>query len=75
VRWKEKSRKTRCRIPNINGNLADSLVLNEFKQIISKNPPLLDANLIKALVESPESTTQSDAFILQNKIAEMDAAC
>lgn len=71
---KEKSRRTRCSISNINGNMVDSLVLDELKQIFQKNFPVIDASSKKVLVVTPENTLQSELEVLQNRISQMDAA-
>ncbi|MDF2989306.1 MAG: site-specific recombinase, invertase Pin [Eubacterium sp.] len=39
---KEKSRKSRCDMPNANGNVVDGLALSEINNLFLKYPPLID---------------------------------
>jgi len=71
---KEKSRKSRCNIPNINGNTLDKSVLMELKQIASKNSPVFDEIFDKKdLVETAEDALEAEHEILKAKMAEIDA--
>ena len=71
---KEKSRKSRCNIPNINGNTLDESVLNELKKIAIKNLPVFDETLEKKdLVESTKDALEEEHEILKAKISEVDA--
>lgn len=70
---KEKSRKTRCDISNINGNIIDQTVLNELKLIATKNSPVLyEVDKRKALMENKNDTSQSEIKGLQGKILEVE---
>ena len=70
---KEKSRKSRCDMPNINGNVLDDSVLKELKQIASKNSPIFEEIYDrKTLVETTKDTLQSEIDILKAKMSEAD---
>lgn len=72
---KEKSRKSRCNIANINGNTIDNSVLKELKNIAAKNSPVFEEIFNKkVLVESTKDVLQSEIDTLQTKIAELDFA-
>lgn len=72
---KEKSRKSRCNIANINGNTLDNSVLKELKNIAAKNLPVFEEIFDKkALVETTKDAVQSEIDTLQIKMAELDLA-
>jgi site-specific DNA recombinase len=72
---KEKSRKSRCDIPNINGNVLDHSMLKELKNIISKNEPVFEEILDeKAFIETTKDVLQSERDALQIKVVELDLA-
>ncbi len=72
---KEKSRKSRCDISNINGNILDYSVLKELKAIAKKNSPLFDELFDKKkLVEDTKDILQSEADNLQSKLQETELA-
>ncbi len=70
---KEKSRKSRCDITNINGNTLDASILKELKNIAAKNSPVFDEVFNKkALVETTKNTVVLEIDTLQAKITELD---
>ena len=72
---KEKSRKSRCNIANINGNTIDNSVLKELKNITVKNSPIFEEILDrKTLVEMTKDIFQSEIDNLQAKMSESDMA-
>ena len=72
---KEKSRKSRCDIANINGNTLDVSVLKELKNIALKNSPVFDEIFNKkVLVETTKDDLQSEIDTLQTKMVELNIA-
>jgi len=70
---KEKSRKSRCNILNINGNTLDKSVLKEVKEFVVKNSPVFDEKLErKDLVEAAKDILEEENDILKAKIEEVD---
>lgn len=70
---KEKSKKTRCSVSNINGNVLDKSVINELKKIAKENSPLFDdINLRKTLIESTKDSMDSENELIKKKISEID---
>ena len=70
---KEKSRKSRCDIANINGNTLDNSVLNELKHLAAKNSPVFDEIFDKKnLVETTKGTLQLEIDAFQTKMTELD---
>jgi site-specific DNA recombinase len=70
---KEKSRKTRCDITNINGNILDNCVLQELKKIDFDNSLFfgkIDGK--NTLVDETKSSIQTEIDILKNKVFEAD---
>ena len=68
---KEKSRKSRCDIKNVNGNVIDKSIVNVLKKIAAKNPPLVDEVLgEKALVENSKDSIQIEIDEIQKQILE-----
>jgi site-specific DNA recombinase len=72
---KEKSRKTRCDISNINGNVLDESVMKELKNIASKHSPVFE-NLLdrRDLVETAKDALQSEIEVLESKLQETEMA-
>jgi len=67
---KEKSRRTRCNIKNINGNVIDSSILNEIKKIAVEYSPLLDNISEKeSLVETTKGSVQSEIDEIRKQIS------
>lgn len=70
---KEKSKKTRCDIGNINGNVLDDSVINELKKIAKENSPVIDETYSrKTLVETTKDSIDSEIDIIKTKIPEID---
>ncbi len=70
---KEKSRKSRCDVANVNGNTLDASVLKELKNIAEENSPVFDEiSDKKALVDTAKDVLQSEIYTLQAKITELD---
>lgn len=70
---KEKSRKSRCNIANINGNTLDASVMKELKNIAAKKSPVFDEIFNKkALIETSKDTLQSEIDAMQGKMTELD---
>ena len=70
---KEKSRKSRCAISNINGNTLDASVMKELKNIAAKNSPVFDEIFNKkVLIETSKDVLQSEIDTLQEKITGLD---
>lgn len=70
---KEKSRKSRCDIANINGNALDASILKELKCIAAKNSPVFDDIFSKnALVETTKDSVQSEIDTIRSKLTELD---
>ncbi len=72
---KEKSRKSRCDIANINGNTLDASVVKELKNLASKNSPVFQEIFDKkTLVDTAKDALQSEIETLQTKMSELDMA-
>lgn len=70
---KEKSRKSRCNIANINGNTLDACVIKELKNFAARNSSIFDeTNNRKALVETATDALQLEIDTLQTKMTELD---
>ncbi len=70
---KEKSKKKRCDIPNVNGNNIDKSVINELKKIAAKNSPVFSEVFDKkTLVRNERDTLQAEIDSLKTKIEEAD---
>lgn len=68
---KEKSKKTRCNVSNINGNVLDKLIINELKKIIKEKSPLFqDMNFKKTLIECNYMGSENE--LIEKKISEID---
>ncbi len=70
---KEKSRKSRCNISNINGNLLDKSVLLKINEITAKYPPLLDDSLGENELIGRNNAALGEYEVLMMKLAEMEA--
>lgn len=70
---KEKSRKSRCDIANINGNTLDASILKELKNIAAKNSPVFDEIFNKkALIDTIKDDLQTEIDTLKTKMVELD---
>lgn len=70
---KEKSRKSRCTIANINGNTLDASVIKELKNIATKNSPVFDEIFSKkVMVETTKDALQVEVDTLKTKMDELD---
>jgi site-specific DNA recombinase len=70
---KEKSRRLRCNIANINGNVIDCIAVKELKQIMSDYPPNfneINFKEVKSLRWMAE--TKSEIQLIQNKLTSSD---
>ncbi len=72
---KEKSRKSRCDMPNVNGNVLDNSVIKELKTIADQYPPLFDEMLgKKALIDITKDALPLETDMLKEKMTELDMA-
>ncbi len=72
---KEKSRRSRCSISNINGNTLDALVLDELRRITEKNSPVFEEISGKgSLVEAAGDALQPEIYRLRARAEELDLA-
>ncbi|RCX08289.1 site-specific DNA recombinase [Anaerobacterium chartisolvens] len=70
---KEKSRRSRCNISNINGNTLDASVLNELRRIIKKHPPMFEGiSHTGSLTEVAVSNPQPEIGKLRARAEELD---
>lgn len=70
---KEKSKKTRCNVPNVNGNVLDKSIINEIKKIAKDNSPLFsEINNKKNLIDTTKDSIEEKVNILQKKLLEID---
>ncbi|WP_036939510.1 recombinase family protein [Pseudobacteroides cellulosolvens] len=70
---KEKSKKIRCDVHNISGNILDNLVFNELIKIAWKNPPFIDdIRVSKNLFSTGHMSLELEKETLQKRIGEID---
>lgn len=70
---KEKSKKTRCEMKNINGNILDKSIVSELKKIAAKNSPIFnDVSTKKNLVDTTKNEIDSEVERIKFKIEEID---
>jgi site-specific DNA recombinase len=70
---KEKSKRIRCAMHNINGNTLDKLILNELIKIALKDSPIFEEALYgKKLISHCQPAFQIEKDALGKRIAELD---
>ncbi|EPR10238.1 recombinase family protein [Ruminiclostridium papyrosolvens] len=65
---KEKSNKTRCDTPNINGNLLDSLVLERLVSIVKDYYPAVDPSLLLTLNDNTQTARNPEIKLIKGKL-------
>ncbi len=66
---KEKSNKTRCDTPNINGNILDSLILERLISIINDYPPAVNPGLLLTLNYNTQAAKNPEIKLIRGKLA------
>ncbi|AEY65666.1 recombinase family protein [Clostridium sp. BNL1100] len=65
---KEKSNKTRCDTPNINGNLLDSLILERLISLIKDYYPAVNPGLLLTLHDSTQTAQNPEIKLIKGKL-------
>lgn len=70
---KEKSNRTRCSMPNTNGNELDNLVIEELKRVISEFAPLIgELSTNKPLINNSIDSVKEELDMLNKKLSEIE---
>lgn len=69
---KEKSRRSRCAIPNINGNILDASVMKELENMMEENWPVFEDIIGKKPAGAAKDTMQLEIDALKAKMAGLD---
>ncbi len=65
---KEKSNKTRCDTPNINGNLLDCLILERLIRLINEYQPIVNSGLLLTLKDNTQSAQNPEVKLVKGKL-------